>query len=145
MGIGTLLAEGIGDTIRVSLTGDPVLEVDCAVSILKALDLRSTGVQIISCPTCGRTGVDLISVAEEAAGHFIDIKVPLKVAVMGCAVNGPGEARDADAGIAGGKGEFLLFVHGEVIGKVSEEDALPELERIVRKLAAEKEACRDEK
>ena len=138
VGIGTLLAEGIGDTIRVSLTGDPVLEVGCAVSILKALDLRSSGIQIISCPTCGRTGVDLIKIAEEASLRFSDIKTPLKVAIMGCAVNGPGEARDADAGIAGGKGEYLLFVRGEVVGKVSEDNALSELEKIVRDMAEEK-------
>jgi len=135
VGIGTLLAEGIGDTIRVSLTGDPILEADCALSILKALDLRRSGVQIISCPTCGRTSVDLIDIAEKATKELKGIKTPLKVAIMGCAVNGPGEARDADIGIAGGKGEFLLFEHGKVIKKVPESEALNELMRMVRELA----------
>ncbi len=139
VGIGTLLAEGIGDTIRVSLTGDPVLEVECAVTLLKALGLRRSGIQFISCPTCGRTNVDLIGIAEKASAIMRDIKTPLKVAIMGCAVNGPGEAREADIGIAGGNGEYLIFSAGEVIGKVSEENALSALNRIVREMADRKE------
>ena len=131
VGIGALLSEGIGDTIRVSLTGDPVLEADCAMSILKALKLRQSGAEIISCPTCGRTSVDLIRIAEEAAIRFRHIRTPIKIAIMGCPVNGPGEARDADIGIAGGKGEFLLFAKGKIIRKIPEETALDELEAAV--------------
>lgn len=131
VGIGSLLSEGIGDTIRVSLTGDPVLEVECAMTILKALKLRQSGAEIISCPTCGRTCVDLIRIAEEAGARFKHIKTPIRIAIMGCPVNGPGEARDADFGIAGGKGEFLLFRKGKIIGKISEENALDELEAAV--------------
>ncbi|MHB1452436.1 MAG: flavodoxin-dependent (E)-4-hydroxy-3-methylbut-2-enyl-diphosphate synthase [Saccharofermentanales bacterium] len=131
VGIGTLLAEGIGDTIRVSLTGDPVLEVECAMNILKSLKLRQAGAEIISCPTCGRTSVDLIKIAEEAVARFKHIKTPIKIAIMGCPVNGPGEARDADIGIAGGKGEFLLFEKGRIIRKIPEASALDELEAAV--------------
>lgn len=127
VGIGTLLAEGIGDTIRVSLTGDPVKEVECAIDILKALHLRTGGVQIISCPTCGRTSVDLIHIAEQAHKRFKHIQEPIKIAIMGCAVNGPGEAREADLGIAGGTGEYLLFSKGEIIRKIPEDRALEEL------------------
>lgn len=131
VGIGTLLAEGIGDTVRVSLTGDPVLEVECAMNILKSLKLRQSGAEIISCPTCGRTSVDLIKIAEEAVIRFKHIKTPIKIAIMGCPVNGPGEARDADIGIAGGKGEFLLFEKGRIIRKIPEAYALDELEAAV--------------
>lgn len=127
IGIGTLLAEGIGDTLRVSLTADPVDEIAAAYSILKALGLRSHGPQLISCPTCGRTSVDLIRIAAEVEERLKSIKAPIKVAVMGCAVNGPGEARHADVGLAGGKGEFLLFSHGEIIRKVPEEQAIEAL------------------
>ncbi|HNX38607.1 MAG TPA: flavodoxin-dependent (E)-4-hydroxy-3-methylbut-2-enyl-diphosphate synthase [Candidatus Cloacimonadota bacterium] len=131
IGLGLLLAEGIGDTIRVSLTADPVEEIKAAREILKALGLRQ-GLNIISCPTCGRTRIDLISLAtavEQALAPFAD--VPLTIAVMGCAVNGPGEAREADFGIAGGKGEGLIFAKGEILRKVPEEALLQELVALV--------------
>lgn len=127
VGIGTLLAEGIGDTLRVSLTAEPAAEIEAAFSILQALGLRRRGPELISCPTCGRTSVDLIKIAGEVEERLKQIKTPLKVAVMGCAVNGPGEARHADVGIAGGKGEFLIFVHGEIIRKVPEAEAVEAL------------------
>jgi (E)-4-hydroxy-3-methylbut-2-enyl-diphosphate synthase len=120
VGLGILLAEGIGDTIRVSLTGDPVLEVRAAYGILRALGIRSRGIDIISCPTCGRCEVDLCTLVEEIQGRLEHIETPLTVAVMGCVVNGPGEAREADIGIAGGKGVGLLFKKGEIIEKVRE-------------------------
>ena len=124
IGIGLLLAEGIGDTIRVSLTGDPVNEVTVAAEILKNLGLREEGIEIVSCPTCGRTKVDLekmVTVVEEELKGFVPRR-PLTVAVMGCEVNGPGEAKEADYGIANGKGQGLLFKDGAVIGKYKEED-----------------------
>lgn len=125
-GIGSLLAHGIGDTIRVSLTGDPVLEVRAGIDILKALKLRG-GVKIVSCPTCGRTRIDLISLAKKVEDSLKDCGKDITVAVMGCVVNGPGEAREADVGIAGGIGEGLVFRKGEVIRKVPEEELLPAL------------------
>lgn len=135
VGIGALLAEGIGDTFRISLTGNPVNEVKVANEILKALGLKEYGPTLISCPTCGRCNIDLPSIATKVEKRLDGIKKPLKVAVMGCVVNGPGEARDADIGIAGGKGEGLLFRKGEIIGKVPEDklvDALfAELDKIV--------------
>lgn len=135
VGIGALLAEGIGDTFRISLTGDPVNEVKVANEILKALGLKEYGPTLISCPTCGRCNIDLPSIAAKVEQRLDGIAKPLKVAVMGCVVNGPGEARDADIGIAGGKGEGLLFRKGEIIGKVPEDklvDALfAELDKIV--------------
>lgn len=121
IGIGTLLHEGIGDTIRVSLTDDPAEEVKVGQSILRSLGLRSFGPTLISCPTCGRTQVALIDLAKEVQAALKDIKVPLKVAVMGCVVNGPGEAREADFGIAGGKGQGIVFSHGKVLRTVSED------------------------
>ncbi|MHC4709051.1 MAG: flavodoxin-dependent (E)-4-hydroxy-3-methylbut-2-enyl-diphosphate synthase [Planctomycetota bacterium] len=130
IGIGTLLAEGIGDTIRVSLSADPVEEVHAARTILESLDLRRESIRIIACPGCGRLQVDLIRLAEAVEERTRDIRKPLTVAVMGCAVNGPGEAREADIGIAGGKGEGLLYVRGEMVRKVPEDkivDALIEL------------------
>jgi len=130
IGIGTLLAEGIGDTLRVSLSADPVEEVHAARTILESLDLRRESIRIIACPGCGRLQVDLIRLAEEVEERTRDIRKPLTIAVMGCAVNGPGEAREADIGIAGGKGEGLLYVRGEVARKVPEAeivDALIEL------------------
>ncbi|MDF2891424.1 MAG: 1-hydroxy-2-methyl-2-(E)-butenyl 4-diphosphate synthase [Clostridia bacterium] len=129
VGLGTLLYMGIGDTIRVSLTDHPVEEIGAAKEILKSLKLIEGGIEIISCPTCGRTNVNLIEVAEqlEQAVKNIVTKRPIKVAVMGCAVNGPGEAREADVGIAGGKGEFLLFVKGEVVKKIPQSNAIEEL------------------
>lgn len=136
VGIGALLAEGIGDTFRISLTGDPVNEVKVANEILKALGLKEYGPTLISCPTCGRCNIDLPSIAAKVEKRLDGIKKPVKVAVMGCIVNGPGEARDADIGIAGGKGEGLLFRKGEIIGKVPEDklvDALfAELDKIIK-------------
>ncbi|MCI6222117.1 MAG: flavodoxin-dependent (E)-4-hydroxy-3-methylbut-2-enyl-diphosphate synthase [Selenomonadales bacterium] len=127
VGIGALLAEGIGDTIRVSLTGDPAEEVKAGFEILKALGLRQHGATLISCPTCGRTSIDLEKLAGQVEAHLTGIKEPITVAVMGCVVNGPGEAREADVGIAGGKGEGLVFRRGEVLKKVPEEDLIPSL------------------
>lgn len=118
VGIGVLLAEGIGDTIRVSLTGHPRHEIKVGFDILKSLGLRKRGIELISCPTCGRTEIDLIPIAEEVEKRLEGLDMPLKVAVMGCVVNGPGEARHADVGIAGGKGEGLLFKKGQVIRKI---------------------------
>ena len=118
VGIGTLLMEGIGDTLRVSLTADPVEEIHAGIAILKAAGLRRDGVRVISCPTCGRTQIDLIPLANEVEKALSHVKKSLTVAVMGCVVNGPGEAREADYGIAGGKDEGLLFRKGLVIGKV---------------------------
>lgn len=136
VGIGILLYQGIGDTLRVSLTGDPVEEIYAAKEILKSLKLLTEGIEIISCPTCGRTNVDLIKIAEEVERQVRGIKTkkPIKLAVMGCAVNGPGEAREADIGIAGGKGEFLLFLKGQVIGKVPEAFAIEALLKEIDKL-----------
>lgn len=130
VGIGSLLSEGIGDTLRVSLTGDPVREIPVALEILRVLGLRERGVDLISCPTCGRTQVNLAELAEKVEDRLSQLPPldrPLKVAVMGCAVNGPGEAREADFGIAGGKGMGLLFRKGEIIARLPEEDLLPAL------------------
>jgi len=129
MGIGGLLCLGVGDTIRVTLTADPVEEVHAAKKILKAAGLRKTGVNLIACPTCGRTRIDLIPIAEEVERRLADCEKNITVAVMGCAVNGPGEASAADIGIAGGRGEGLLFRKGEILYKVPQErlvDALME-------------------
>ncbi|WP_195985274.1 flavodoxin-dependent (E)-4-hydroxy-3-methylbut-2-enyl-diphosphate synthase [Clostridium sp. D33t1_170424_F3] len=134
IGIGSLLQRGIGDTIRVSLTADPVKEVAAGFDILKALHVRSEGVQFVSCPTCGRTKIDLIGIAAEVEKRLAGCKKPIKVAVMGCVVNGPGEAREADIGIAGGDGVGLLFKKGEVIRKVPEEQLVDELVKEVEKL-----------
>lgn len=120
VGIGTLLSEGIGDTIRVSLTADPVEEITAAKEILSALELRRFGATMVSCPTCARCSVDLISIANEVSRRLKDLKREIKVAVMGCVVNGPGEARDADIGITGAKGEGLVFRGGKVIRRVPE-------------------------
>ncbi len=138
IGIGSLLARGIGDTIRVSLSGDPVPEAAAAWSILRALNLRTSGVQLVSCPTCGRTSIDVAGIAARVEKELADITVPLKVAVMGCVVNGPGEAREADVGIAGGKDCGALFIKGEAPRKV-EGDLAAELIRVVREMAAERE------
>lgn len=127
IGLGTLLAEGIGDTVRVSLTSDPIEEVKVAKEILKALKLKESGLEFISCPTCGRTQIDLIGIANEVEKRLELINKPIKVAVMGCAVNGPGEAREADIGIAGGNGEGLIFKKGQIIKKVKEEFLVEEL------------------
>lgn len=140
VGIGALLAAGLGDTVRVSLTADPVEEVRTAYSILQALDLRQRGPRLISCPTCGRTAVDLQRIAAEVEQRLQEFDQPLRVAVMGCAVNGPGEARQADIGLAGGRGEFFIFRHGEVIRKVAEADAIEELIREIRLLCRQEPA-----
>lgn len=120
VGLGIILHEGIGNTIRVSLTGDPVAEIKSAKLILKTLGLRKGGIEVVSCPTCGRTKIDLIGLANQVENMVQDIDLDIKVAVMGCVVNGPGEAREADIGIAGGIGEGLLIKHGEVVKKVPE-------------------------
>ena len=127
IGIGSLLVKGIGDTIRVSLTSDPINEIAAGKDILKALGLCKNTVTMVSCPTCGRTRIDLIALANKVEQAVSGIEKPLKVAVMGCVVNGPGEARDADLGIAGGDGCAVLFKRGEIIRKVSEEEILPAL------------------
>ncbi len=141
VGIGALLAEGIGDTIRVSLTGDPVVEVRVANEILKSLGLREYGPTLISCPTCGRTSIDLPAIAAEVEARLEGIREPLSVAVMGCVVNGPGEAREADFGIAGGKGEGLVFRKGEILRKVPESALVAELFREIDALLAERRAA----
>lgn len=133
-GIGSLLMHGIGDTIRVSLTDDPVNEVYAGHDILKALGLKSDSVQIVSCPTCGRTKIDLISVANEVENALRDCTKKIKVAVMGCVVNGPGEAREADIGIAGGDGCAMLFKKGEISRKIDEKDIVKELLAEIEKL-----------
>jgi (E)-4-hydroxy-3-methylbut-2-enyl-diphosphate synthase len=137
VGLGILLADGIGDTMRVSLTSDPVDEVRVGFEILKALGLRHRGVNFVSCPTCGRCQINLIHVAEEVEKRLQGIDAPLTVAVMGCVVNGPGEAREADVGVAGGKGEGLLFRRGEVVRKVPESELADALVAEVEKLAEE--------
>ena len=127
IGIGTLLAEGIGDTLRVSLTSDPVEEIKVAKEILRSLGLRKGGIEFISCPTCGRTAINLIQIANEVESRLENIDKDIKVAVMGCVVNGPGEAREADIGIAGGKGEGIIFKKGQIIKKVKESELVNEL------------------
>ena len=134
VGIGSLLLRGIGDTVRVSLTADPVEEVYAARDILKAIGLDDEGVTFVSCPTCGRTRVDLISLANEAQSRLADCKKNIKVAIMGCVVNGPGEAREADIGIAGGCGEGLIFKKGEILRKVKEDRLIDELMEEIEKM-----------
>ena len=133
-GLGALLMDGIGDTVRVSLTADPVREVYAAKDILRSLEIRKGGIQFVSCPTCGRTRIDLIKLAEDVQEALKDVDKDIKVAVMGCVVNGPGEAREADIGVAGGVGCGLIFRKGEVLRKVSEEDLLPQLLKEIEKL-----------
>lgn len=127
IGLGLILSQGIGDTIRVSLTGDPLEEIKSAKIILRTLGLRKGGIEVVSCPTCGRTRIDLIGLANQVENMVADIPLDIKVAVMGCVVNGPGEAREADIGIAGGIGEGLIMKHGEVYKKVPENELLDEL------------------
>ena len=134
VGIGALLAEGIGDTMRVSLTANPVEEIYAAYDIQKVLGMRKTGAEMVSCPTCGRTQLDLISIANEVEKRAANIDKPIKIAVMGCAVNGPGEAREADIGIAGGKGEGLIFKKGEIIKKVPQNSLVDELMKEIETL-----------
>ena len=134
VGLGALLAEGIGDTMRVSLTANPVEEIYAAYDIQKVLGMRKTGAEIVSCPTCGRTQLDLISIANEVEKRAANIDKPIKIAVMGCAVNGPGEAREADIGIAGGKGEGLIFKKGEIIKKVPQDSLVDELMKEIETL-----------
>lgn len=137
VGIGALLAEGIGDTIRVSLTGDPVVEVKVANEILKSLGLRD-GITFISCPTCGRTRIDLPRIAREVEDKLSAVKIPIKVAVMGCIVNGLGESRGADVGIAGENGEGILFRDGKIIKKIPEDQLVPELFAEIDRIVAER-------
>lgn len=134
IGIGTLLCEGIGDTIRVSLTDDPVEEVKVGKEILKSIGYRNEGVEFISCPTCGRTQINLVKIAKEVEERLATMNKPIKIAVMGCAVNGPGEAREADIGIAGGNGEGLIFKKGIIVKKVKEESLVEELIKEVNNL-----------
>ena len=135
---GALLCDGIGDTLRVSLTADPVREVRAAKDILKALDLHTAGARIISCPTCGRTQIDLIGLAEQVEQALSGLKSRLTVAVMGCVVNGPGEAREADIGICGGRGEGLIIRKGEILYKVPEDQLLPRLIGEIEAMTGEK-------
>ncbi len=137
VGIGALLAEGIGDTFRISLTGDPVVEVRVANEILKSLGLKEYGPTLVSCPTCGRTEIDLPSIAAEVEHRLANVKKPIQVAVMGCVVNGPGEAREADVGIAGGKGVGLIFRKGEILRKVPEDQLVDELFKEIDSILAE--------
>lgn len=134
VGLGTLLTDGIGDTMRVSLTADPVKEPPVAWGILSALGLRRRGPEIVSCPTCARCQVDMISIANEISERLKDVTAPISVAVMGCAVNGPGEAADADLGVACGRGQALLFAHGKIIGKVPEDEIVEALMREVHNI-----------
>lgn len=133
-GIGALLLDGIGDTIRVSLTADPVQEVYAGHDILNAIGLRTDRPQLVSCPTCGRTKIDIISIANEVEKRLADCHKPIKVAVMGCVVNGPGEAREADIGIAGGDGNGLIFKKGEILRKVPEDQIVDELMKEIEKM-----------
>src|SRR5512146_3199303 len=133
VGLGILLSEGIGDTMRVSLTADPVEEVRAAYEILKSLKIRQRGVNIISCPTCGRTEINIIGLAETVEKRLAHITEPLTVAVMGCVVNGPGEAREADIGIAGGKGTGLLFKKGKIVKRLREDELLDALKKEIEK------------
>lgn len=138
MGLGIMLHQGIGDTIRVSLTDDPVEEIDAAQKILTFAGLRTFGIEWISCPTCGRTQINLMDIANRAKEELRSIRQPLKIAIMGCVVNGPGEAHEADFGIAGGKGEGLVFRKGEILCKVPEDQLIHVLKQEVEKYVAEK-------
>jgi (E)-4-hydroxy-3-methylbut-2-enyl-diphosphate synthase len=137
IGIGTLLLEGIGDTIRVSVTRDPEDEIPIAYSILRSLRIRERGVELISCPTCGRTEIDLIPLVEKAERLLRKVRQPLKVAIMGCVVNGPGEAREADVGIAGGRGSGILFKEGEKVERIPEAELLSRLLKEIEKMTGE--------
>jgi (E)-4-hydroxy-3-methylbut-2-enyl-diphosphate synthase len=138
IGIGALLYDGIGDTIRVSITGGPLQEIGVAFGILRSLKLRNVGPEIISCPTCGRCEIDLVSLTSQVEEKLKGMKVPLKIALMGCVVNGPGEAAEADIGIAGGKGSGMLFKKGEVVRKLREDEFVPVLIEEIRLMTGEK-------
>ena len=144
VGIGTLLAEGIGDTIRVSLSADPVEEVKAGIGILEALHLRERGLDVVSCPSCGRAEVDVYTLAENVQNALEGLDVPLRVAVMGCVVNGPGEAREADLGVAAGKGKGQIIRRGEVLYTVAEEDIVEALVHFANEMADEIRAERGE-
>lgn len=139
-GLGALLLHGIGDTIRISLTSDPVEEVEACYDLLKALDLRVTSPEVIACPTCGRIDIDLEAVVRDVEKRMKGVTLPIRISVLGCAVNGPGEAREADIGIAGAKGSGMLFRKGELIRRVPEDQLVDALEEEVRKLVAEQAA-----
>ena len=134
IGLGLILSQGIGDTIRVSLSGDPKEEIKSAKLILRTLGLRKGGIEVVSCPTCGRTRIDLIGLAIQVETMVSEFPLDIKVAVMGCVVNGPGEAKEADIGIAGGDGCGLIFKKGEILRKVDEKDLLDELMKEIDKL-----------
>ena len=134
VGLGIILYQGIGDTIRVSLTGDPLEEIKSAKRILKTLGLRKGGIEVVSCPTCGRTQIDLIGLANQVETLVQGYDLDIKVAVMGCVVNGPGEAREADIGIAGGKGEAVLFIHGQPIKKLTGDNILDQFMEEIYKI-----------
>jgi (E)-4-hydroxy-3-methylbut-2-enyl-diphosphate synthase len=136
IGIGVLLYEGIGDTIRVSVTGRPIQEIGVAYGILRALNIRNVGPDIISCPTCGRCEIDLAGLVERVEEELKGMKAPLKIALMGCVVNGPGEAAEADIGIAGGRGVGMLFKKGKIVKKIREEEFVPVLVKEIRKMAS---------
>ncbi len=138
IGIGTLLQEGIGDTIRVSLTTDPVEEVWVAYEILKSLGLRERGATLVACPTCGRVEVDLFRLANEIDEYLRTVKEPIKVAVMGCVVNGPGEARDSDVGVAAGRGKGVIFRKGKIVRRVEEHEIVPALKEEIEQILAER-------
>lgn len=133
VGIGSLLCDGIGETIRISLTDDPVKEIEAAKDILRCIGKRS-GVKLVACPTCGRTRIDLIKTAKEVEAALKNVDKDITVAVMGCVVNGPGEAREADIGIAGGDGCAVIFKHGEVVRKIREDEIVKELLREIEEL-----------
>jgi (E)-4-hydroxy-3-methylbut-2-enyl-diphosphate synthase len=136
--LGILLNEGIGDTFRISLTRDPVEEIRVAYELLRSLKIRERGPELISCPTCGRTGIDLFSLAQEVEDYIQTMKSPLKVAVMGCVVNGPGEAREADIGVAGGRGKGIIFKKGEIVRRVAEDELLKVFMDELKKMEAER-------
>jgi len=140
IGIGVLLQEGIGDTIRVSLTTDPVEEVWVAYEILKSLGLRERGATLVACPTCGRVEVDLFRLANEIDEYLRTVKEPIKVAVMGCVVNGPGEARDSDVGVAAGRGKGVIFRKGKIVRRVDEDEIVPALKEEIEQILAERRA-----
>ena len=140
VGIGSLLCDGIGDTIRVSLTGPKPLEMQAAFDILKATGRRVLSPELIACPECGRIAIDLQKVVNEVKERIKDVKAPLKISILGCAVNGPGEAAEADIGIAGERGQGILFKKGVLVRRIKESDMVDELEKEVRAMAAEMEA-----